>query len=121
MTDYPLTVTTFLPLVGAAAIMLFGSERLARWIALGTSLVTLAVAVPLYWRFDKTSSGLQLEESANWIPDWNIAYGMAVDGISLPFIFLSAVLTVLCVSVSWTAVRTRVPLRTCFSFLSSGS
>jgi NADH-quinone oxidoreductase subunit M len=109
MTDYPLTVTTFLPLVGAAAIMLFGSERLARWIALGTSLVTLAVAVPLYWRFDKTSSGLQLEESANWIPDWNIAYGMAVDGISLPFIFLSAVLTVLCVSVSWTAVRTRVP------------
>ena len=84
-------------------------ERLARWIALGTSLATLAVSAPLYWRFDKTSSALQFVESANWIPEWNIAYGMGVDGISLPFIFLAAVLTVLCVSVSWTAIRTRVP------------
>jgi NADH-quinone oxidoreductase subunit M len=40
---------------------------------------------------------------------WNIDYRMGVDGISLPFIFLAAVLTVLCVSVSWTEVRTRVP------------
>ena len=110
MTDYPiLTATTFLPLVGAVAILLFGGERLARWIALGTSLATLAVSAPLYWRFDKTSSRLQFVESANWIPTWNIAYGMGVDGISLPFIILAAVLTVLCVSVSWTAVRTRVP------------
>lgn len=110
MTGYPvLSVTTFLPLVGAAAIMLAGRERLARWIALGTSLATLAVSAPLYWRFDKASSALQFEESANWIAEWKIAYGMGVDGISLPFIFLAAVLTVLCVSASWTAVRTRVP------------
>ena len=33
---------------------------------------------------------------------------MGVDGISLPFIFLAAVLSVLCVSASWTAVRSRV-------------
>jgi NADH-quinone oxidoreductase subunit M len=33
---------------------------------------------------------------------------MGVDGISLPFIFLSAVLSVLCVGASWTAVATRV-------------
>ena len=109
MTAYPLlTATTFLPLVGAALILL-GGERRARWIALVTTLATMAVSAPLYWRFDKTSSRLQFVESANWIPTWNIAYGMGVDGISLPFIILAAVLTVLCVSVSWTAVRTRVP------------
>ena len=110
MTNYPiLTVTTFLPLVGAVSILLFGDERRARWLALGTSLATLAVSAPLYWRFDKTSSALQFVESASWIPKWGIAYEMGVDGISLPFIFLAAVLSVLCVSVSWTAVRTRVP------------
>ena len=60
MTDYPiLTATTFLPLVGAVAILLIGGERLARWMALGTSLATLAVSAPLYWRFDKTRSDLQ--------------------------------------------------------------
>jgi NADH-quinone oxidoreductase subunit M len=38
----------------------------------------------------------------------NITYGMGVDGISLPFIFLASLLSVLCVAVSWTAVQTRV-------------
>src|SRR5438552_16707111 len=33
---------------------------------------------------------------------------MGVDGISLPFVFLSAVLSVLCVGASWTSVQTRV-------------
>ncbi len=109
MTDFPLlTVITFLPLVGAAVMMLSPSERLTRWIALATTLATLAVSVPLYWSFDKTSSALQFVESAEWIPEWNIVYQMGVDGISLPFIFLAAVLSVLCVGVSWTATRTRV-------------
>ena len=112
MTTYPiLTVTTFLPLVGAAAILLSGqlfSERLARWMALATTLVTLAVSAPLYLRFDKTSSALQFVETARWIPSWNVSYGMGVDGISLPFIFLSTVLSVLCVGASWRAVEMRV-------------
>jgi len=108
MTGYPvLSVTTFLPLVGAAAILLFGGGRRARWMALATTLATLAVSMPLYTGFDKSSSALQFVESAHWIPAWNIAYSMGVDGISLPFIFLSTLLSVLCVSVSWTAVQTK--------------
>lgn len=110
MIDYPhLTFTTFLPLLGAALILLVGRERLARWIALATTLATLAISIPLYWSFDKTSSDLQFVESVEWIPTWNISYRMGVDGISLPFIFLAVVLSLLCVSASWTAIRTRVP------------
>ena len=109
MTSYPvLTITTFLPLVGAALILLFGSDRIARWIALATTLATLGVSAPLYLYFDKSSSNLQFVESADWIPSLNIAYGMGVDGISLPFIFLAALLTVLCIGASWTAIGTRV-------------
>ena len=103
---YPiLTATTFLPMVGAVAVLL-GSDRLARWIALVTTLATLTVSAPLYLRFDKTSSALQFVESTPWITSWNIVYGMGVDGISLPFVFLSAVLSVLCVSASWSAIQT---------------
>ncbi|PYS04601.1 MAG: NADH-quinone oxidoreductase subunit M [Acidobacteria bacterium] len=109
MTAYPvLTTTTFLPLVGAALILLFGSERLARWIGLATTLATLGVSLPLYWQFDKASSALQFVESADWIPSLNITYGMGVDGISLPFIFLATLLSVLCIGASWVAVQTRV-------------
>jgi NADH-quinone oxidoreductase subunit M len=107
LTTYPiLTVTTFLPLIGAAAILLFG-ERLARWIGLATTLATFAVSAPLYLTFDKSSSALQFVEAVPWIPSWNVGYGMGVDGISLPFIFLSVVMSVLCVGASWTAVRIR--------------
>ena len=94
--------------MGAAVILVFRSERLARWVALATTLITLAVSVPIFVRFDKTSSGLQFVEATPWIPSLNVVYGMGVDGISLPFIFLSVVLSVLCVGVSWSAVQTRV-------------
>jgi NADH-quinone oxidoreductase subunit M len=108
VTTYPiLTATTFVPLAGAAAVLLF-SGRLARWIALATTMTTLVVALPLYVNFDKTSSALQFVETVPWIRSWNIAYGMGIDGISLPFILLSAVISVLCVCASWTAVQTRV-------------
>ncbi len=48
MTDYPvLTATTFLPLAGAVLILLVCSDRLARLIALATTLATVAVSDPL--------------------------------------------------------------------------
>jgi len=106
--NYPvLTIMTFLPLVGAVVILLVGGERRGRWIGLVTTLLTLGVSVPLYRGFDKTSSALQFVESAEWIPQWGISYGMGVDGISLPFLFLSALLSVLCIGVSWKAVQNR--------------
>ena len=109
MTAYPvLSATTFLPLVGAVVILVFASQRYARWIALVTTLATLAVSAPLYRSFDKSSGALQFVESLDWIPTWNISYGMGVDGISLPFIFLASLLSVLCVGGSWAAVGTRV-------------
>jgi NADH-quinone oxidoreductase subunit M len=76
--------------------------------ALATTLGTFAVSIPIYAQFDKASNALQFVESAGWIPSLNITYGMGVDGISIPFIFLATLLSILCVGASWTAVQTRV-------------
>ena len=102
-----LSVVTFLPLLGGALLLAFG-ERLARWIALGTTLATLTLSVPLFVYFDRSSGALQFVERVRWIPSWNVVYGMAVDGISLPFIFLSTIVSVLCVAVSWNAIQVRL-------------
>jgi NADH-quinone oxidoreductase subunit M len=109
MTAYPLlTITTFLPFAGAVLLLALGSERLARWIALAATLATLAVSAPIYLHFDKALGALQFVESAAWIPSLNITYGMGVDGISLPFILLASILSILCVGASWSAIQTRV-------------
>ncbi len=114
MAHWPLlSLTTFLPLVGVLAIMLLrGSDeetaRLARWIALWTSLATFALSVEVWAVFDPSRADFQLMEKADWLPDFNIAYRMGVDGISLFFVLLSTFLTPICVVASWTAVTKRV-------------
>jgi NADH-quinone oxidoreductase subunit M len=114
MAHWPLlSLTTFLPLVGVAAILLLrGAEqdvaRNARWIALWTSLVVFAISLLVWANFDPTRSDFQLVEQADWLPDFNIGYHMGVDGISLFFVLLSTFLTPICIIASWTSVQRRV-------------
>src|ERR1700733_13782306 len=108
-----LSITTFLPLVGALAILLLrggeeNSARIARWIALWISLATFAVSVEVWAAFDPGRADFQLIEKADWLPDFNITYRMGVDGISLFFVLLSTFLTPICVIASWKAVHVRV-------------
>ncbi|MGH6715750.1 MAG: NADH-quinone oxidoreductase subunit M [Bradyrhizobium sp.] len=114
MTTWPiLSVTTFLPILGVVLIyvMARGSEetanRTARWIALWTTLVTLAVSLILVARFDPTRGGFQFEERGTWLAT-GIAYHMGVDGISLPFVILTTALMPVCIMASWRAITSRV-------------
>ncbi|MGH8638110.1 MAG: NADH-quinone oxidoreductase subunit M, partial [Burkholderiales bacterium] len=97
MLSWPiLSVTTFLPLVGALFIMMMGSEgepekRNARWVALWTTLVTFAISLILVWRFDAGSAEFQFVEKRPWLAG-AINYHMGVDGISLPFVILTTAL-----------------------------
>jgi NADH-quinone oxidoreductase subunit M len=108
-----LTIITFLPLVGAAFIAgIRGEEqhvaRNARWVALWTSGAVFLLSLLLWFGFDRSNPGFQFEERAEWIPALNIAYRMGVDGISMPFVLLSTLLTPICVLASWEAIETRV-------------
>ena len=64
-----LSVTTFLPLVGALFIMLMRSDgeaekRNARWVALWTTLITFAISLILLWRFDPTLARVPVRREA---------------------------------------------------------
>ncbi|MEE8284662.1 MAG: NADH-quinone oxidoreductase subunit M, partial [Alphaproteobacteria bacterium] len=108
-----LSLTIFVPLVGAGFIFLIRGEdavvaRNARNVALWTSLITLVLALMVWAEFDPSTSAFQLEERASWIPAFNITYHLGVDGISVFFVLLSAFLTPLCVLASWTTITQRV-------------
>ena len=104
--DYPiLSLITFLPLLGVAFILLIRNEVIIKWLALATTLGTYIVSLPIYEYFDKTTYKMQFVEDYSWITTWNINYRVGVDGISVLFIILVAILSILCVTVSWKAIQ----------------
>ncbi|WP_438274681.1 NADH-quinone oxidoreductase subunit M [Nitrobacter sp.] len=115
MTTWPvLSVTTFLPLVGAILIYVMArggdeaANRTARWIALWTTVVTFAVSLILVTRFDPANTDFQFVEESTWLAA-SIRYHMGVDGISLPFVILTTALMPLCIIASWKSITSRVP------------
>lgn len=107
-----LSVVTFLPLVGAGLILLarlLGKAQAAgaaRWIALATTVATLAISAVLVAGFDPSSAAYQFVERYVWFA--GAEYHMGVDGISVLFVLLTAFLMPLCILASWTTIKDRV-------------
>src|SRR5882757_8980313 len=114
MTTWPiLSVTTFLPAVGAILVYLLArggdetANRTARWISLWTTLITFAVSLILVARFDPALADFQFVEKTSWLAT-GITYHMGIDGISLPLIILTTAIMPLCIIASWKSVTQRV-------------
>src|SRR5439155_728048 len=100
--DAMLSLIIFLPLVGGI-IILFTSktnETLLKGIALGASLASFVLSLFMTALF-KIGGGFQFLELGNWIPSLGIHYHLGVDGLSLPLIVLTALLSLLSVAYSW--------------------
>ncbi|MCB9929429.1 MAG: NADH-quinone oxidoreductase subunit M [Alphaproteobacteria bacterium] len=114
MTGIPLlSLTIFLPLIGALFILFVrGDEqtvaRNARYVALWTSVVTFVVSLFLWFGFKPGTAEFQFLEEHQWFPEFNIAYRVGIDGISLFFVLLSTLLTPICVLASWESIKSRV-------------
>jgi len=107
-----LSIVTFLPLLGAAAIVFApGGEasvaRTARWVALVTTLIEFAISIFIWIKFDGSIAAFQFVERADWLGP-GIGYHMGVDGISMLFIVLTAGLMPICILASWESIETRV-------------
>ena len=111
MQNWPLlSVVTFLPLLGVAAILLARGEdeaasRYARWAALWATIITFLVSLLILPNFNAQASGFQLVENHSWLGMAN--YRMGVDGISMPFVLLTTLLMPICIGASW-FVKSRV-------------
>src|SRR3990172_4203629 len=103
-----LSIVTFLPLLGAVILIFIKNNTAARWIALVFTVVDFLVAIPIMLNFDRTTHNMQFVEHYDWIPSWNITYYMGIDGISVLFIFLSALLGWICVLASWRCIEHKV-------------
>jgi NADH-quinone oxidoreductase subunit M len=103
MTEHVLTYMTFFPLAGMVVVLLLPRDRhhLIRWVSALFTVPPLLLAVWLYRYFDPANPGLQFVEKIPWIPAYNIYYFVAVDGISISMVLLTALLCFLCIFASW--------------------
>ncbi len=109
MTDIPiLSLIVFLPAAGAGVLLFMRDDRTVRRTALAFAVVDFALTIPLMVAFDTTTYAMQFTETVPWVPALGITYSLGVDGISLLFIFLTALLGWICVVVSWEAIDTKV-------------
>ena len=98
-----LSVLIFTPLAAALILLLLPEEKktLIKGVALAAGIVVLALSVWLYASYDIAAGGYQFKERVDWLPALGISYFVGVDGISLPLVFLSGLVIVSGVLVSW--------------------
>ena len=106
-----LSLTTFLPLLGAVILALFlrgddeAAQRNAKWVALVTTVVTFICSMFILTNFDPNNTGFQMVETREWL--LGLQYKMGVDGISILFVMLTTFLMPLVIASCWD-VKARV-------------
>jgi len=106
-----LSLLIWLPIIGAGVII-FGSgqkqKQLTQWIALLTAATTFVLSLWALNEFDSSRYYLQFVEDKSWIDSLGIRYSLAVDGISLPLIVLTSLMTLIVIISSWNNIKLRV-------------
>ena len=96
-----LSIVTFLPLAGILLLYIIPGRSAWRWIATITGGLELALGIVLAFLFNWSSGTLQFVEHVNWIPTLGSSYHLGVDGLSLPLILLTILLTFLALVYAW--------------------
>jgi NADH-quinone oxidoreductase subunit M len=117
-----LSLSIWIPIASGIVILVLGNDQrqgLVRALALIGALAGLLVTLPLYVGFDNASAALQFTEKAPWIARYGAFYALGIDGISLWFVLLTALITVIVVISAWEVIRTNVaPYMASFLILS---
>jgi NADH-quinone oxidoreductase subunit M len=96
-----LSSLVFIPVIGMIAVMLIPRQRIGaiRWTSVIVSLFPMFVSFWITWDYFLNHAGsaemAYVEGPYNWIPSLNIQYYLGVDGISVPMLFLTGLLTTL--------------------------
>lgn len=109
-----LSFMTFLPLVGALFVLIIKGSDEARVrnnavnVGAFISFVVFALSLVMLYHFNPQSAEFQFVENVIWFESLNLTYHMGVDGISVLFVVLSAMLTPICILLCKQSVSHRV-------------
>lgn len=92
-----------LPTLAAILIVVLPTtnKNTIRWVAFGSSLIPFFLSIVLWFQFDKTQPGFQFETFLPWFSAIGSSFHFGVDGISLPMVLLTTILTPLAILASY--------------------
>ena len=98
-----LTFILFTPVLAAFIIFLIprDQENMIRWVAFLLSFLPLVFTLVLWFNFQPDRPGFQFQQQAVWYAPINSSFHLGVDGISLPMVLLTTLLTPLCLLASF--------------------
>uniref|UniRef100_A0A7C3PGP7 NAD(P)H-quinone oxidoreductase chain 4 n=1 Tax=Oscillatoriales cyanobacterium SpSt-418 TaxID=2282169 RepID=A0A7C3PGP7_9CYAN len=99
-----LTAIVLLPLIASVFIPFLPDKtgKRVRWYALGVGLADFVLMCYTFWKhFDASSSTFQLAERYAWLPQLGLNWAVSVDGISMPLVLLSGLVTTLAIFAAW--------------------
>jgi len=92
------------PLLGAVLLAFVKNQLLVKRLTLTVAGLELCLTLAAVYGFDADFGGFQLQETYAWIPDLNIHYQLGVDGISILFLPMTALVTLMALLASWNSV-----------------
>jgi NADH-quinone oxidoreductase subunit M len=103
LNEHILTLILFSPVVSALIVLLIPreQEKAIRWAAFLLSLIPFGLSVYLWTAYLPGQAGFQFVEQTRWYEAINSSYHLGVDGISVPMVLLTTLLTPLSVLISW--------------------
>ncbi|HSM24131.1 MAG TPA: NADH-quinone oxidoreductase subunit M [Anaerolineaceae bacterium] len=111
-----------LPTIAALLIFVLPlkSNNSIRWFAFGSSLVPLLLSIILWFQFDKDSIGFQFETQIPWFSAIGSSFHFGLDGISMPMVLLTTLLTPLAILASYNIKDNVRAYMALFLFLETG-
>ncbi|HEY9164767.1 MAG TPA: NADH-quinone oxidoreductase subunit M [Candidatus Kryptonia bacterium] len=131
-----LTWITFLPVLGMAVVLLIPKKgtKVMKWVALGATLLQLTFAALIWMNYSAPLTGIndpnnfQFVEKTSWIDlqgvTWfgrvAVDYFLGIDGLSLPMVMLTALISFVGVIASWNIEKAQKGYFTLYLLLDTG-
>lgn len=96
----------WLPVLGMG-LVLAAEESKAKTVAFWWSIGVFVLSLGLWWAFDPSMGGMQMESTTPWISAWGVNYSLGVDGISLFMVMLTTFSTSIAILGSFNYIKNR--------------
>ncbi|MGD1900743.1 MAG: NAD(P)H-quinone oxidoreductase subunit 4 [Geitlerinemataceae cyanobacterium] len=97
---FPLLAACFVPIIPDK------DGKTLRWYSIAVALTDFVLILKVFWEnYDPNVAGFQIVEKFDWIPQLGLSWTVSVDGISMPLVVLSGLVTTLALLAAWQVDR----------------